>query len=69
MVDTLTEFVSEDGRKNTIIINTSASANMSQMKLVLNHFPPLDMGVPLLIPQAADIYFCNPLLDPFLALL
>ena len=48
MVETLTEFVSEDGRKNTKKINTSARANMSQIKLVLNHFPPVDMGVPLL---------------------
>jgi hypothetical protein len=48
IVDTLTGVVSDDGRKNTTIINTSASANMSQIKLVLNHFPPVDMGVPLL---------------------
>jgi hypothetical protein len=45
----LTEFVSDDGWKNTMMISTRASASISQMKLVLNHFPLLDMGVPLLI--------------------
>src|SRR5574340_536844 len=48
MVDTPTAFVSEDGRKNRKKINTIANAMMSQIKPVLNHFPLLDMGDPLL---------------------
>src|SRR5258708_37460044 len=48
MIDTLTVVMTDDGRKNATIIRTSANAKMSQMKLVLNHVPPLDMGVPLL---------------------
>src|SRR5260370_41763734 len=48
MVDTLTGTVSDGGRKKTTITSTMASARTSQIKLVLNHFPLLDMGVPLL---------------------
>src|SRR5260370_33316993 len=55
MVDTLTVVISDDGRKNTTIIRTSASAKMSQMKLVLNHFPLLDMGVPLLYQTSNQV--------------
>src|SRR5260370_17388676 len=55
MVDTLTVVISDDGRKNTTIIRTSASAKMSQMKLVLTHFPPLDIGVPLSYPTPTHV--------------
>jgi len=70
IVDTLTVVESDDGRKNTTIINTSASASMSQINPVLNHFPPVDMGVPLLYTQAIEAHPMNiHLLDSFLALL
>src|SRR5438132_10278465 len=55
MVDTLTVVISDDGRKNTTMIRTRASAKMSQMKLVLNHFPLLDMGVPLLCQTSNQV--------------
>src|SRR5215469_3750647 len=54
MVDTLTVVVSDGGRKKITITSTMASARASQIKLVLNHFPLLDMGVPLLYQTSSQ---------------
>src|ERR1700731_4362469 len=47
MVDTLTDLVSDGERKKSTIIRTMASNITSQIKLVLSHFPLLDIGIPL----------------------
>src|SRR5260370_12738637 len=61
MVEMLTDVVSEPERKTSMMIRTMTCASMSQIKLLLSHFPLLVMGYPLFISdrQNGPTYVIN----------